>query len=69
MHISLTFNPVCTDGLSHTVQCNKDDGIVHYIFLGVTGWNFLIMTHYAAFYQGLYCLSKYPFRGFQYIIS
>ena len=24
------------------------------------------MQHYAAFHQGLHCLSKNPFRGFQY---
>ena len=24
------------------------------------------MQHYAAFHLGLHCLSKYPFRGFQY---
>ena len=24
------------------------------------------MQHYAAFYLGLHCLPKYPFRGFQY---
>ena len=24
------------------------------------------MWHYAAFYLGLHCLQKYPFRGFQY---
>ena len=24
------------------------------------------MQHYAAFHLGIYCLSKYPFRGFQY---
>ena len=23
------------------------------------------MQHYAAFYLGLYCLPKFPFRGFQ----
>ena len=25
------------------------------------------MPHYAAFHLGLHCLSKYPFRGLQYI--
>ena len=24
------------------------------------------MQHYAAFHQGLHCLTKYPIRGFQY---
>ena len=31
-----------SDGLSHTHRCSKS-GIVHYIFQGVTGRNFLIM--------------------------
>ena len=27
------------------------------------------MQHYAAFHLGLHCLTKYPFRGFQYTFT
>ena len=47
------FNLLYSDGFSHTDSNNKD-GIAHYIFKGVTGRHFQLVSEYCI-YHGKQC--------------
>ena len=46
MEITSVFNPLYSDGFSHTDKCDKDE-IVHSIFQGVTGRISQIMLYFS----------------------